>query len=257
MRRQSITPCQIAVVWDWMPRMTYTDGDGAIRRIPSAWIMLYARIWTLTQGATYYGIRAVDLGAWAGLRDKKSIQDNLNQMVAAGILRKAPAGNQGCGYCAVVQNVRGKWHIDVEGWMVTDLGLRGAAEILVYALVYSFRRGGCWMAPKRIAACVGCTDRYASKVLARLQAGSELHGGQPLIVRDANGRRRPNADVYRQYVRAANEAIQAAAGDIWDQMQQRRREGHRSVERQYRQTMESIVRDIIQGGGEDHGQSNV
>lgn len=248
MRRQPITPCQIAIVWDWMTELEYTDG-GAIRRIPSAWIMLYARVWTLTQGASYYGIRAVDLGAWAGLRDKESIQDNLNQMVAAGLLRKAPAGVQGCGYCAVVPHVRdASWHVDVEGWMVTSLGLRSAAEIITYALVYSFRRGGCWMTPKRIAACVGCTERYVSKVLARLQSASELHNGCPLIVIGSDGHRRPNAAIYRQYVRAAEDAIREAAGDIWDQEKQRRRDGHRSVERQYRQAMNAIVRDIIQGG---------
>ena len=250
MRRQPITPCQIAIVWDWMTELEYTDG-GAIRRIPSAWIMLYARVWTLTQGASYYGIRAVDIGAWAGLHDKKSIQANLDAMVTAGLLKKAPAGNQGCGYCAVVPHVRdASWHIDVEGWMVTDLGLKGAADILVYALVYSFRRTGCWTTPARIAEAAGCTERYVSKVLARLQAGSDLHGGQPLVVRDANGHRRPNADVYRQYVRAAEDAIREAAGDVWDHMQRARADGHRAVERQYKQRMESIVRDIIQGGGD-------
>ena len=67
MKKQKVDRYNVTMIRSWMRDIDWFKNG---KKVPlrGAYLILYARIWTLTQGTDYYGVRAADLGAWAGLR---------------------------------------------------------------------------------------------------------------------------------------------------------------------------------------------
>lgn len=234
MKKQEIDRHDVTMIRSWMRDIDWcTDG----KRIPlrGAYLILYARIWTLTQGASYYGIRAADLGAWAGLR-KTQATALLNEMEAAGLIyRRESSEPQGCEYNVMIPSVRqnGTDNLDIEGWMISDLGLTNANEIITYAIVYKYRHAarGYYGTPGTIAKYwAGSSERTIERAFAALAARRSR--GKPLIhiytIHEGKTKytvRKPDRNITARYVKEND--------PILDALEEARRNGHEAVELAY------------------------
>lgn len=226
MKKQKVDRYNVTMIRSWMRDIDWFKNG---KKVPlrGQYLILYARIWTLTQGASYYGIRAADLGAWAGLR-KIQATALLNEMEDGGLIYKRPSNEpQGCEYNVMLPSVRtnGTDNLDIEGWMISDLGLTNANEILTYAIVYKYRHAehGYFGKPGTIAKYwAGCTERTIQTVFAALKKRALIHVSTIYDGDDKWTVRKPNREVTRRYVHEDD--------PILDAVDQARRDGHEAVE---------------------------
>lgn len=253
MKKHAICNRDITLLCRWMRDIAWADlYSGREEHLTGARLLIWARIWTLSQDNAY-GVRAADIGAWACL-GKSAAAETLAYMVDHKLLERVPMV-QGYGYTAVgpKRDQDSDDEIEVRGWMVTQLGLRTATEIIAYAIIYCnrHRRDGYYGSPKYIADWAGVELRAVQYALARLQDATR-HGG-PLVLThscvDRYGRtrlaRKPNSDIYIGWVERTRQETRNVAPGVFDQIVADRRKGHRSVERHYRQRIEAIANDLM------------
>lgn len=262
MKKTEIKNRNVTILSRWMREITWIDNKtGKEEHLAGAHLLLWARIWTLSQEEPY-GVRAADVGTWAGLA-KNPAQRNLDYMVEHGLLRRVPM-IQGYGYTAVApeHDVDSDDCIEVKGWMVTRLGLKTATEIIAYAIIYRdrHRRDGFYGSPAYIGWWAGCAERAVQYALGRLQSCG-MHGTLVLThwTEDSKGRRRlarkPNPEVYAGWMQRAKADTRAANPDAYDRIVADRKAGHRKVERAYKADLEALGNAIIEEamGGDGNG----
>ena len=252
MKKVVIKNRNVTILSRWMREITWIDRKtGKAEHLAGARLLIWARIWTLSQDEPY-GVRAADIGVWAGLQ-KDPAQRNLDYMVEHGLLQRVPM-NQGYGYTAIApeHDVDSDDSIEVKGWMVARIGLTTATEIIAYAIIYRdrHREHGYYGSPAYIAGWAGCAERAVQYALSKLQSCG-MHGALVLThwVYDARGRRRlarkPNPEVFKKWVEAATNETRAVNPDAYDQIIASRRAGHRQVERSYASACEALGNAII------------
>lgn len=262
MKKTEIKNRNVTILSRWMREITWIDNKtGKEEHLAGARLLLWARIWTLSQEEPY-GVRAADIGTWAGL-EKNPAQKNLDYMVAHGLLARVPM-IQGYGYTAVApeHDVDSDDSFEVKGWMVTRLGLTTATEIIAYAIIYRDRHRphGFYGSPAYIAGWAGCKERAVQYALERLQSCG-MHGTlvQKHWTEDRQGRRRlarkPNTEVIKSYVEASKKETRAVNPDAYDRIVAERKAGHRKVERSYKSACEALGNAIIAEtmGGDQNG----
>ena len=253
MKKVEIKNRNVTILSRWMREIRWIDHKtGGAEYLAGARLLLWARIWTLSQEEPY-GVRAADVGEWAGLK-KDASQDTLDYLVEHGLLQRVPM-IQGYGYTAVApeHDVDSDDCIEVKGWMVTKLGLRNATEIIAYAIIYRdrHRRDGFYGSLAYIAGWAGCAERAVQYALARLQSCG-MHGTLVLTheAYDRHGKKRlarkPNPEVYAGWMQRAKADTRAANPDAFERLEADRRAGHRRVERNYKDGARAIANDMIE-----------
>ena len=248
MKKVEIRNRNVTVIARWMREISWVDKHtGKTENLTGARLLIWARIWTLSQDEPY-GVRAADIGVWAGL-EKDASQNTLDYLVDHGLLRRVPM-IQGYGYTAVgpEADLDSDDKIEVMGWMVSRLGLRNATEIIAYAIIYRdrHRRDGFYGSPAYIAGWAGCAERAVQYALAKLQSGTLVLTHWTY---DSKGRRRlarkPNPEICKTWVEAATSETRAVNPDAYDQIMASRRAGHRQVERSFSAACEALGNAII------------
>lgn len=262
MKKTTIKNRNVTILSRWMREINWIDHKtGKAEYLAGARLLLWARIWTLSQQEPY-GVRAADIGAWAGLK-ADAAQQALRYMTEHGLLQRVPM-IQGYGYTAIApeHDVDSDDCIEVKGWMVSKLGIKTATEIIAYAIIYRdrHRAHGFYGSPEYIADWAGCEKRSVQYALEKLQSCG-MHGTLVLThwTEDSRGRRRlarkPNPEVFKEWVEAAKNETRAVNQDAYDQIVASRKAGHRQVERSYKSACEALGNAIINEtmGGEGNG----
>lgn len=263
MEKTEIKNRHVTVIARWMREISWVDHEtGKTEYLSGARLLIWARIWTMSQEEPY-GIRAADVGEWAGLK-KDAAQNVLDYLVDHGLLTRVPM-IQGYGYTAVgpEADLDSDDKIEVTGWMVSRLGLRNATEIIAYAIIYRdrHREHGFYGSPAYIAWWAGCSERSVQYALAKMQSCG-MHGAIVLThwAYDSKGRRRlarkPNPSAYTGWVKTARDETRAVNPDVFERLEADRRAGHRRVERAYKDAAAEIANEIIDDmieRGEWHG----
>lgn len=252
MQKNEILNRHVTVIARWMREISWVDKHtGKTENLTGARLLIWARIWTLSQDGPY-GVRAADIGVWAGLK-ADAAQQALRYMTEHGLLRRVPM-IQGYGYTAVgpETDLDSDDKIEIMGWMVTRLGLATTTEIIAYAIIYRdrHRRDGYYGSPAYIAWWAGCSERSVQYALAKMQSCG-MHGTLILThwVYDARERRRlarkPNPAAYTDWVKTARDETRAVNPDVFERLEADRRAGHRRVERAYKDAAAEIGNAII------------
>lgn len=263
MKKTEIKNRNVTILSRWMREITWIDRKtGKKEYLTGARLLLWARIWILSQEEPY-GVRAADIGTWAGLK-ADAAQQALRYMTEHGLIRRVPM-IQGYGYTAVApeHDVDSDDSFEVKGWMVSKLGLTTATEIIAYAIIYRDRHRvkGYYGSPAYIAGWAGCTERAVQYALERLQSCG-IHGTLVLKhwTEDSKGRRRlarkPNTKVINEWVESAKNETRAVNPDAYDQIVASRKAGHRRVERTFKMEREALGNAIIaetMGGSDCNG----
>lgn len=253
MEKTEIKNRYVTIIARWMREISWVDKHtGKTENLTGARLLMWARIWTMSQEQPY-GVRAADIGVWAALK-KDAAQENLDYLVEHGLLKRVPM-IQGYGYTAVGPEADrdSDDSYEVKGWMVSKIGLKNATEIIAYAVIYRdrHRTHGYYGAPDYIAWWAGCSERSVQYALARLQSCG-MHGTLVLTheAYDRHGKKRiarkPNPEVYKGWVKVAKAATRAANPDAFERLEADRRAGHRRVERNYKDGARAIANDMIE-----------
>lgn len=253
MKKVNIKNRNVTILSRWMREISWVDHEtGNEEHLTGARLLLWARIWTLSQDSPY-GVRAADIGVWAGLA-KDAAQRNLDYMVEHGLLQRVTM-IQGYGYTAVGPEADrdSDDSYEVKGWMVSKIGLKNATEIIAYAIIYRdrHRRDGFYGSPAYIAGWAGCAERAVQYALSRMQSCG-MHGTLVLThwAYDSKGRRRlarkPNPEIFTKWVEAATNETRAVNPDAFERLEADRRAGHRRVERNYKDGARAIANDMIE-----------